>query len=157
MEFREFLQTVPALKGLEAHELSALDLAMRVEAYPEGHVFIREGDLPEAVYLIVQGEIRVTSQKNEEGGVEIDKKRVATVVFGKGRLTDRSEEEVRGYQAALSWIHSSTREIPIAVETILELHAMTKPGMWDSGRFKEEGGEIIEKHPDGRTTVRTKC
>jgi Fic family protein len=31
---------------------------------------------------------------------------------------------------------------------------MTRPDTWDAGAFKSEDGEIIEKHADGRVTVR---
>jgi len=93
---------------------------------------------------------------NRIEGVEVDQKRIGTVLFGKGHLQDRDEEEVRGYQQVLSWIHSEGDSIPLSVETILKLHAMTRPNIWDSGRFKKDDGEIIEKHPDGRVTLRFK-
>ncbi len=93
---------------------------------------------------------------NRIEGVEVDQKRIGTVLFGKGHLQDRDEEEVRGYQQALSWIHSGGTAIPLSVETILKLHATTRPNIWDSGCFKKDDGEIIEKHPDGRVTLRFK-
>jgi Fic family protein len=91
---------------------------------------------------------------NRIEGVEIDNNRVGTVVFGKKHLHDRNEEEVRGYQSALSWIHEKHDAIPFSSETFLRLHALSHPGVWDSGAFKTADGEIIEKHPDGRTTIR---
>lgn len=91
---------------------------------------------------------------NRIEGVEIDQQRVGTVIFGKSHLQDRNEEEVRGYQSALSWIHSKHAAIPVSPETVLRLHAMTRPDTWDAGAFKSEDGEIIEKHADGRVTVR---
>lgn len=99
-------------------------------------------------------ESAVSSNRIE--GVEVDQKRIGTVLFGKGHLQDRDEEEVRGYQQALSWIHREGAAIPIAPETILKLHAMTRPNTWDSGQYKLDDGEIIEKHPDGRVTSRFK-
>ncbi len=93
---------------------------------------------------------------NRIEGVEIDRKRVGTVVFGKGALSDRNEQEVRGYQAALAWIHRDAETLPLTVPTILRLHALSHPDGYDSGRFKEHDGEIMEKHPDGRVTVRFK-
>lgn len=98
--------------------------------------------------------IESTVASNRIEGVEIDQRRVATVVFGKGLLRDREEEEVRGYQQALSLIHEQHADLDVGVETILRLHALTRPAIWDSGKFKHEDGEIIEKHPDGRVTVR---
>lgn len=93
---------------------------------------------------------------NRIEGVEIDRKRVGTVVLGKGHLQDRNEQEVRGYQAALSWIHGDHEQIRLSATTIKKLHSMTRPEIWDSGKFKDDDGEIIEKHPDGRVTVRFK-
>jgi len=78
------------------------------------------------------------------------------VVFGKGILRDRNEQEVRGYQSALAWIHTEAQRLPLNVETVLRLHALSHPDGYDSGKFKEQDGEIIEKHPDGRITLRFK-
>ncbi|MGI6394183.1 MAG: Fic family protein [bacterium] len=97
-------------------------------------------------------ESAVSSNRIE--GIEIDKSRVGTVIFGDGVLADRNEEEVRGYKSALKWIHEEHDQIEINMETILKLHEMIKPDMWDSGKLKEKDGEIIEKHPDGLITVR---
>jgi Fic family protein len=91
---------------------------------------------------------------NRIEGVEIDQRRVGTVIFGKSHLQDRNEQEVRGYQSALSLIHEQYATLPVSPETILNLHARVHPEIWDSGRFKQEDGEIIEKHADGRITVR---
>lgn len=99
-------------------------------------------------------ESAVSSNRIE--GVEVDQKRIGTVIFGKGHLKDRDEEEVRGYQKALRWIHEKGSTIPISAETVLKLHKMTRPNLWDSGQWKEDDGEIIEKHPDGRVTLRFK-
>ena len=97
-------------------------------------------------------ESAVSSNRIE--GVEIAPRRVGTVVFGKGTLQDRNEEEVRGYQKALAWIHRETSAIPLAPKTALRLHALSKPGLWDSGQLKEKDGEIIERRPDGRVFLR---
>ncbi len=99
-------------------------------------------------------ESAVSSNRIE--GVEVDQKRIGTVLFGKGHLQDRDEEEVRGYQKALSWIHEKGAKIPISVGTVLKLHKMTRPNIWDSGTFKEKDGEIIEKYPDGQVILRFK-
>jgi len=84
---------------------------------------------------------------NRIEGVEIDQKRVGTVIFGKSHLQDRNEQEVRGYQAALSLIHEEHDKLALTPELILKLHALTRPEIWDSGQFKKDDGEIIEKHP----------
>lgn len=91
---------------------------------------------------------------NRIEGVEIDHDRIGTVIFGKSHLQDRNEEEVRGYQSALRWIHSEQAGIPLMPDTILRFHALTRPGTWDAGAFKDKDGEIVEKHADGRITTR---
>jgi Fic family protein len=93
---------------------------------------------------------------NRIEGVEIDRRRVGTVIFGKSHLQDRNEQEVRGYQAALSLIHERHGALRLSPETILKLHALTRPEIWDSGQFKDQDGEIIEKHPDGKVSIRFK-
>ncbi len=62
---------------------------------------------------------------NRIEGVEIGKKRVGTVVFGKGLLTDRNEEEVRGYQGALSLIHDEAGNLPFSVGGSVWLACLT--------------------------------
>ena len=52
-------------------------------------------------------ESAVSSNRIE--GVEVDRARVGTVLFGKALLRDRDEEEVRGYRKALELIHSRGR------------------------------------------------
>lgn len=91
---------------------------------------------------------------NRIEGVEIADKRIGTVVFGHGALQDRNEEEIRGYQQALKWIHQEHAQIGLDVSVIYRLHRMCCPTVWDSGKFKEKDGEIVEKHPDGRTSIR---
>src|SRR3954452_874599 len=48
-------------------------------------------------------ESAVSSNRIE--GVEVDRRRIGTLVFGKPLLKDRDEEEVRGYRDALNLIH----------------------------------------------------
>src|SRR5438270_11093689 len=65
-------------------------------------------------------ESAVSSNRIE--GVEVDPSRVATVVFGRARLRDRDEEEVRGYREALQLIHTKGPGLPISEKTIRRLH-----------------------------------
>ena len=97
-------------------------------------------------------ESAVSSNRIE--GVTVDEKRIATIVFGRSLLRDRDEEEVRGYRDALNLIHQRASELPVSEETIRKLHGLSKGGIWDSGRYKEKDGDIIEKYPDGRERIR---
>jgi Fic family protein len=98
--------------------------------------------------------IESSVSSNRIEGVNIDQKRVRTVMFGKSLLKDRDEEEVRGYRDALSLIHQKAENLPVSEETILKLHNMCRGEIWDAGKYKERDGDIIEKYPDGTSRVR---
>jgi Fic family protein len=98
-------------------------------------------------------ESAVSSNRIE--GVTVEPARVHDVLVSpKPLFRDRDEEEVRGYRDALTWIHQNAPGIPISNETIQHLHAMTRGQIWDSGRYKEKDGDIIERYPDGSERVR---
>lgn len=97
-------------------------------------------------------ESAVSSNRIE--GIEVDKKRIGTIIFGKALLQDRSEEEVRGYREALNLIHDKGFDLPLTEDCIKELHRLTRGEIWDAGKFKEKDSDIIEKHPDGTPSIR---
>ena len=100
--------------------------------------------------------IESTVSSNRIEGIEIDQKRVGTIIFGKPLLRDRDEEEVCGYREALNLIHQNAAKIPITVDAIMKLHRMTRGEIWDAGKYKVKDGDIIEKYRDGRERVRFK-
>jgi hypothetical protein len=69
---------------------------------------------------------------NRIEGVTLDQARIGTVVFGKSRLRDRDEQDVRGYRDALRLIHEKGARLPISEETILN-----RPQKAQEGRVKE--------------------
>jgi len=99
-------------------------------------------------------ESAVSSNRIE--GVEIDRKRIGTVIFGRPLLKDRNEEEIQGYRDALQWIHIDNKTIHLNETTIRKLHNMSRGEIWDSGKYKEKDGDIIERLPNGDTRVRFK-
>ena len=99
-------------------------------------------------------ESAVSSNRIE--GVEVDKSRVATLMFGKPALRDRDEEEVRGYRDALNLIHQNGAKLPVSEATIKKLHKLSRGGIWDAGSYKEQNVDIIQKYADGRSRVRFK-
>jgi Fic family protein len=99
-------------------------------------------------------ESAVSSNRIE--GVEVDKSRVATLMFGKPALRDRDEEEVRGYRDALKLIHESGAKLPISEATIRTLHKLCRGAIWDAGVYKEKDVDIIQTYADGRSRVRFK-
>lgn len=97
-------------------------------------------------------ESAVSSNRIE--GIEVDKTRIGTLVFGKPRLRDRGEEEIRGYRDALKWIHESGTKLPITEATIRKLHQLCRGDIWDAGVYKEKDVDIIQTYPDGHSRVR---
>jgi fido (protein-threonine AMPylation protein) len=97
-------------------------------------------------------ESAVSSNRIE--GVEIDRKRVGTVVFGRPLLKDRDEEEIQGYRDALEWLHTQNADIKANEATIKKLHKLSRGNIWDEGKYKEKDGDIIERLPTGDTRVR---
>ncbi|MBI9015904.1 MAG: Fic family protein [Phycisphaerae bacterium] len=99
-------------------------------------------------------ESAVSSNRIE--GIEINKSRIGTVVFGKSLLRDRNEEEIRGYRQALELIHKDSSNLSISEKTILGLHKLTRGDIWGAGKYKEKQSDIIEKYPDGTERIRFK-
>jgi len=99
-------------------------------------------------------ESAVSSNRIE--GVEIDKKRIGTVIFGHPLLRDRNEEEIQGYRDALQMIHEKAPSIRFSQPTVKQLHKLTRGEIWDAGRYKEKDGDIIERLPNGDTRIRFK-
>ena len=97
-------------------------------------------------------ESAVSSNRIE--GVEVEKSRINTLIFGKPHLRDRNEEEVLGYREALKRIHEQGANVTLSEKTILELHRLCRGEIWDAGKYKEKNGDIIERQANGRTRIR---
>lgn len=93
---------------------------------------------------------------NRIEGVEIDQKRIGTVVFGHPALRDRNEIEVAGYRDAINLIHKLGAKLTISEATILKLHSLCRGEIWDSGKYKDKPVDIIEKRTNGSQLVRFK-
>ena len=99
-------------------------------------------------------ESAVSSNRIE--GIEIEKARVGTIVFGTPMLRDRNEEEIRGYREALRLIHEEAVGLPISQETVLKLHQLARGEIWDAGHYKDKNSDIIERYADGASRIRFK-
>jgi len=150
MTLRQFLaqhDTIPAVTSWYLAELG--------EDRGKQELFTRQS--PQRLKVLREHaliESAVSSNRIE--GVEIDKNRVGTIVFGKPVLRDRNEEEVRGYREALKLIHENPSRLSIAEGTILSLHRLARGDIWDAGKYKEKDGDIIERHADGTSRIRFK-
>jgi len=89
--------------------------------------------------------IESAQSSNRIEGVEVDPRRLGTLVFGTPTFRDRDEEEVNGYRRALNLIHSSGAQLAITEETIRQLHRLIRGDMWDAGQFKQRNDPIIER------------
>jgi len=99
-------------------------------------------------------ESAVSSNRIE--GVVIEQSRIGTVIFGKSKLRDRDEEEVRGYRDALKLIHERGYGLLTTERNIQVFHRKIMGHREDAGQYKEKDSNIIEKYPDGRAYVRFK-
>ena len=145
--FSKELATVPTV--------TAWYLADLGEARGKQQLFVRQS--PQRLKVLREHaliESAVSSNRIE--GVEVDRARIGTVVFGRPPFRDRNEEEVHGYRQALSWIHDEGARMPVTEETILALHRLARGGAGDAGQYKQTDSDIIETYPDGRVRVRFK-
>lgn len=125
------------------------------EARGKQELFTRQS--PQKLKLLRENAlIQSAVSSNRIEGVEVDKSRIGTLMFGKPALRDRDEEELRGYRDALKLIHESGATLPISEATIKKLHEMCHGESWDAGLYKEKDVDIIQTYPDGHSRVRFK-
>jgi Fic family protein len=148
MTLRQFAEQAPAVPAVTAWYLADVAQALgKQELFtkqaPQKLKALREHALIESA---------VSSNRIE--GVEVEQKRIGTVVFGKAAVRDRDEEEVRGYRKALDIIHAKGKALPITEATMRKLHSLSRGGLGDAGGYKQSENDIIEVHPGGRREVR---
>lgn len=127
-------------------------------AEKRGHQDLYTRQSPESLkrlreYAMVESAVA----SNRIEGVNVDAQRVGTVLFGNGIMRDRDEEEVRGYRKALDLVHESAAELDLSMDVIKRLHALSRPSIWDSGKFREKDCEIVQTYADGTSRVRFKA
>ena len=150
MTLRQFASGIEAIPATTSWYLADLG-----EARGKQDLFTRQS--PQKLKVLRENaliESAVSSNRIE--GVEADQARIATIVFGKGQLRDRNEEEIRGYRYALELIHERGYSLPVTEETIRRLHRLLRGEVWDAGIYKDKNSDIIEKLADGRQRVRFK-
>ena len=146
-QFASRIETIPATTSWYLADLG--------EARGKQELFARQS--PQKLKVLRENaliESAVSSNRIE--GVEADQARVATVVFGKGQLRDRNEEEIRGYRNALELIHERGAGLPVSEQTIRQLHRLVRGEIWDAGKYKDTDSDVIEKLANGRQRIRFK-
>ena len=59
MRLRNFLHTLPGFQFMSAQDLDHLAAAMRVEEYPDKHVFVYQDQLARELFLLLEGRVNV--------------------------------------------------------------------------------------------------
>lgn len=82
MELRDFLQSATSFRGLTAKDIHSLEDAFSVGEYPDGHVFIKEGNKADALHVVIQGEVAARHKRaNQPGQLDIKRLRPGEI-FG---------------------------------------------------------------------------
>lgn len=141
-------------------EAMPINVIWQLEAIAEkrGHQELYTRQSPEQLarlreYAMVESAVA----SNRIEGVNVESHRVGTVVFGNGIMRDRDEEEIRGYRKALELIHTAASSLDFSLMTICRLHALSRPSIWDSGKFRTKECEIVQTYADGSSRVRFKA
>ncbi|MGH9968843.1 MAG: Fic family protein [Pyrinomonadaceae bacterium] len=130
-------------------------LADLAEARGKQELFIKQS--PQRLKVLREHAlIESALSSNRIEGVEVDKSRVGTLIFGNPAFQDRDEEEVSGYRDALKLIHERSATLPISEATIKKLHKLSRGKIWDAGKYKDRDIDIIQTYPDGRSRIRFK-
>jgi Fic family protein len=150
MTLRQFASGIETIRATTSWYLADLG-----EARGKQELFTRQS--PQKLKVLRENAlIESAISSNRIEGVEADQARIATIVFGKGQLRDRNEEEIRGYRKALELVHEKGLGLPVTEDTIRQLHRLVRGGVWDAGNYKDTDSDIIEKLADGRQRVRFK-
>ena len=60
MLLRNFLRNLPSFQYLSETDVDHVAAAMRVDDYPDGHVFIYQGRLNKDMFLLLDGEVKAS-------------------------------------------------------------------------------------------------
>jgi CRP-like cAMP-binding protein len=67
VDFKRFLQNLPAFNAYQSAHLDALAQAMHVDDYPQGREFTVQGKQGEAMYLLIEGKVSITEHDDIAG------------------------------------------------------------------------------------------
>ena len=125
-----------------------------MEARGKQDLWIRQK--PEVLEVLrEQAIIQSVESSNRIEGITVAANRLRPLLMQRARPRDRSEQELAGYRAALDWIFSRKRRVPITPDVILRLHALAQGGSsGDAGQWKKRDNEIVEILPTGERSLR---
>lgn len=86
------LRSLETFSGFSASEIDALERALVVQEYPDGHEFVREGHPADSLYIVVAGDVAITrrAQTDPRSHIEITRLRPGEM-FGLLALIDRGK------------------------------------------------------------------
>jgi CRP/FNR family transcriptional regulator, cyclic AMP receptor protein len=106
----DVLRSIPSLAVLESSDLEALESALDVREYSDGHTFIREGERGQTIYVIIEGTVDVV---REEYSVEVLNELGRGDLFGLLALVDGEPRSAtcraRGPCTVGAWTSTVTR------------------------------------------------
>ena len=70
MDLPTILQTAPTFADFTQSELEVLERAMRVDEFPAGHVFVKEGGKDRNLYVILDGEVQLLHKHSAGQGFD---------------------------------------------------------------------------------------
>ncbi|HEY3430976.1 MAG TPA: Crp/Fnr family transcriptional regulator [Rhodocyclaceae bacterium] len=70
MEFRQFIASLPAFEGLPEQDFEALLQVLHYEPHIEGYEFFTQGTPHGAMYVLLEGSVRVTHR--DDNGNQVD-------------------------------------------------------------------------------------
>lgn len=88
MNFIDFLCKVSAFDQFNERELELLEKSMVIRDYTDGHVFAKEGSSADAMYLIVEGGVSVSSYLSDTPRFNLIEKLGSGDLFGLVALID---------------------------------------------------------------------
>src|ERR1039457_6614242 len=72
--------------------------------------------------------IQSVESSNRIEGVTVAPERLVPLIVGNAKPRDRSEEEIRGYRRALSFIHTDAQKLEVTPDFLKRLHQTTHEG-----------------------------
>lgn len=88
MDIKQFLHTLPTFESLAPEHLDILAQALVIGAFPEGHVFTTQGEQGNGLYLLINGNVRITERDDIAGLVREVKELHSGELFGLLSLLD---------------------------------------------------------------------
>ncbi len=101
--------------------------------------------------------VESTESSNRLEGITAPHHRISALVLKDSKPKNRTEQEIAGYRDALTLLHHSSKEMPLSLNVIRQLHGYLYRYLpSEGGKWKTVDNAITEKKPDGTTRIRFK-